>query len=480
MAVIGAGPAGIATAAELARAGLSVLCIDGGAGRHTGGEALSAVGQDVLRHLDLAEGVESLGFRLRTGLRLVGRDGRPEVAIPLRPGWHVARPPFDAFLLGHAIRQGVHHRLGTVSRVEVDERRGVRVAWRGPEGAERSARCDTVVDASGAAALLSRRGIAGPRRILGRTRLVSLRVRLTAPGPLGTETRLFHGDPLHWAWVVPTPEDEADVCVMVPESTWRRAGRHAGRLLGQSPERVHPALGGLLEAARRVSEPEVRETASFQVRPCTGAGWLAVGDAAGAVPPLFGFGLGLGLVQGVQAARAILADRRGEASAFEDYARFAERSLAAADDVVGYFSRYPAFFASRARDEGFPELLSGDFLGEAEPPALRSLRRTLRAPARPELDDGRTREIARRVRARYEGHAAVRAAFLEATEDGALVSLVLDEDAPYDEALHDLEESLYQEFGRDHLAVVTWYGGGEGPTAPELGREHLIFDRRPS
>src|SRR4051812_29296506 len=92
--VIGAGPAGLAAAAELQRAGLSVTVID----------KADSVGSSWSHHYDR--------LHLHTSRRLSSLPGR---LIPRRLGQWVARDDFRAYLADYAAQEKLDVRLGVTA-----------------------------------------------------------------------------------------------------------------------------------------------------------------------------------------------------------------------------------------------------------------------------------------------------------------------------------------------------------------------------
>ena len=88
----------------------------------------------------------------------------------------------------------------------------------------------------------------------------------------------------------------------------------AGELDGQA------SIGSAIRAIQRGAPLRVVAAASARLCPPSGAGWMAAGDAAMAVDPLCGNGVGLALRSGMRVAAAILAeeDASGAASAGYD------------------------------------------------------------------------------------------------------------------------------------------------------------------
>lgn len=108
--IIGAGPAGSTAAIALARAGASVTIVE----QHrfprgkVCGECLSALGHDVLERLGIADAFHAANPIRLARTMLHARDGAC-VASPLpRPMWGLSRETLDALLVNEAIRRGAN------------------------------------------------------------------------------------------------------------------------------------------------------------------------------------------------------------------------------------------------------------------------------------------------------------------------------------------------------------------------------------
>lgn len=108
IAIIGAGPAGSIAAILLARAGLRVTLIE----QHrfprdkVCGECLSAVGIDVLTRNNLADEIRDLHPVLLTRSLMFAGDGSVAEVILPRPMWGISRAAMDRRMLDAALRAG--------------------------------------------------------------------------------------------------------------------------------------------------------------------------------------------------------------------------------------------------------------------------------------------------------------------------------------------------------------------------------------
>jgi flavin-dependent dehydrogenase len=282
--VAGAGPAGSACAATLARAGADVLLVEAsGFDRPRIGETLSPRALSAVRRL----GHEPAGHREATAIRSAwGSDDLYEHSYVFdlgQGGLHLDRTRFDAGLAAAATRAGARLRLHT--RVRAAD--GGPGAWRVRLAPDEVVTCATVVDATGRTAALARRLDA---RVTHADRLVATAVRVEAcldADPLTLVEAAADG----WWYTTPLPGD-AMVAVYLHDAGTPAVAPGPG---SHTAARV---TGGRLHSSRRVS-------ARTTLRHGCGPGWAATGEAAAAVDPLSGDGIFRALADGVRTAEWI-------------------------------------------------------------------------------------------------------------------------------------------------------------------------------
>jgi flavin-dependent dehydrogenase len=326
--VVGAGPAGCATALALLAAGRSVTVIDRAAPAAVGwGEVLPPAAWPALEGLGLAG-----SFREQRHLpaRIVrcrwGTGPAYEIDLALHPyggGWHLDRGRFDAML-----RDAVRARGGSVERGALRRVRRDDGQWLVSMGARFGpVRADVLVDASGRARAVARRLGAGRSALDALVGLVAVGPTVRAEGPVRVATVIEAAD-AGWWYAGRLPGGRV-VAAFLTDPDLLPVGRD------RLPRFFAAALARTALVAREWVE--VAGPATLRVAPAgtgrlgcpAGPGWLAVGDAAMAFDPLSGHGIAAALDSGLRAGAVVDRMLSGDGGAHVDHARIADAAYRA-------------------------------------------------------------------------------------------------------------------------------------------------------
>ncbi|MBA2265933.1 MAG: geranylgeranyl reductase family protein [Chloroflexi bacterium] len=367
--IAGAGPAGSALAAALARGGASVLLVESAVHPRpkTCAEYASPRIVEELARLDVADAWMGAAVPLR-GMNLYagGRSTQIRYADGKGPrdAWGVDRRSFDARLAEHAVRTGavLRERARLVSLI--CEGRTVRGATLRDQatGRDEIVSAAWTVGADGTRSNVSRlvgvdRPVRFPRR-LGLVAHYSGVAGLTDHGEMHVGRGYYLG-------LAPTPGGELNVGMALSMGT---PGQTANA-------RFDAAIAGLPAVARRLAHSErltsIRGAAPIghRVSSAAGPGWLLVGDAAGFVDPFTGEGIHRALRSARAAADAILAG--GDvAAAYRAQRRRAFAAKTALSWLVqGFLAAPPLLDRAVARLSSRPRaaLRLGSALGDCRP-----------------------------------------------------------------------------------------------------------------
>jgi len=357
--VVGAGPAGSATALLLARRGHHVLIVDRARFPRPKpcGEYLNPGAVDVLRRLGVADAAGRAGVSI-SGMFIAGPGGETVWApFPTGHGLLVPRERLDHLLMQAAVRAGAD----VIEECRVDAVTPgspvVVAARRALESVRLRARL--VVGADGIRSVVARReGPLAPAR--GHYTMGARFEDLAVDTPRGD----LH---LGWGWYAGAAvygHGGGNVVVAVPRAALQRSGGDGAAVFHQACASL-PELSAMLVGARRVTPFVSVGPLGYTRRPSVDDGVVLVGDAAGTINPMTGEGIALALRGAELAATTVdRALRTGDASrrALAGY----EHARRAAFGGVWTVSRALQWIVRR------PQVAARLFRGLARDPALAS------------------------------------------------------------------------------------------------------------
>jgi geranylgeranyl reductase family protein len=302
--IVGAGPAGAATAILLAEAGLSVVLLDRARFPRDKvcGEYLSPEGSRILDRLGVLKTVETRGARPLRGMCILAPDGTRLVGdYPVDGPWHGYRPHalavrrrmLDHALVERASEAGVLVReetrvvdlLRDAGRVTGVVAQPARPAGRATGTERLPARL--VVAADGRASVVVQRlGLRRSHRWLRRLALVA-DVEGAGGDPERGEIVLA---PPAYSILNPVGEGVGNLSLVIPLD---EARRHKADLAGyfDRATRALPGFRELLRGARRIGPVRALGPLAYRVGAPRPDGVLLVGDAAGFLDPFTGEGI---------------------------------------------------------------------------------------------------------------------------------------------------------------------------------------------
>jgi flavin-dependent dehydrogenase len=339
VAVIGAGPGGSSVATALARRGRRVVVLERERfPRFHIGESQLPWTNEILDALGARDTIAASGFVEKWGASFRSPEGSAEQyadfqtarETPTPRTFQVLREKFDEILLRHSEKCGARI-LERHGFVDADfDRDGVTVRFTDQLGAHGGLRAGVVVDASGRAGVLVKRFGRHERDPL----LLNIAVHAQyegiprAAGRRAGDIRMFTRPDMGWLWFIPLSDTVISVGAVIPQSVHRRQSRPTPEESLAHYLAETPAAAPLLERARRVSPARFDADYSYLGTPLAGDRWVAVGDAAAFLDPIFSTGVMLAMQAGVEAAKLIDTGlRTGDVSApaFAGYERTVRR-----------------------------------------------------------------------------------------------------------------------------------------------------------
>lgn len=368
--VVGAGPAGSALAASLARAGASVILLESAGHPRPKAcaeyasprimEELARIGVGPQEWTD--DAVPLSGMHLHAGgretmIRYADRRGP-------RSAWGVERQRFDARLASHAVDCGadLRERASAVRPETAGGRVGGAWVRNHETGREELVTADWTVGADGVRSTIAR--LVGVERPVRFPRRVGLVAHYS-----GVEDLTDHGE-MHvggggYVGLAPMPGGELNVGMALPLD----GGRGSSRTRFEAAIAALPAVARRLTGARRLTPIRGAAPIGHRVSSVSGPGWLLIGDAAGFVDPFTGEGIHRALRSARAAADALIAGGDVE----QAYARERRRAFAAKTAltwlVQGFLAAPPLLAHAVARLDERPRaaLLLGSALGDLRP-----------------------------------------------------------------------------------------------------------------
>jgi 2-polyprenyl-6-methoxyphenol hydroxylase-like FAD-dependent oxidoreductase len=296
--VIGAGPAGSTAGALLARAGWHVTLIE----QHpfprdkVCGECLSHLGHTVVTRLGVAEAIHNAGAVPLNRTWLHAPDGASaEIDLP-DPMWGLSRRALDSILLDNAVRTGI--RLSQPTRVEAVSIDPPAVTIRNlTTNTISNERADWILLADGRGSLLPNRPAA--------TGDLGIKAHFEAVDSPRDAIELF-GLNGHYLGLAVIEHGRSNVAYAVPARRLRDCHGNLDSLFADL-RRENPTLDAKFRPARRVSDWLASPLPRFPVTSDWPPGIVPLGNAAAAMEPIGGEGMGLALRSAELAAHALIA-----------------------------------------------------------------------------------------------------------------------------------------------------------------------------
>jgi len=308
VAIIGAGPAGCTAAMILARAGWSVQIIE----QHrfprdkVCGECISALGIDIARRIGVADSLLRLGAVQLRASKLIAPNGEAATIELPRPMWGLSRCAMDACLLEAARESGA--RLLQPARCEKI------VPGRSPGLIVRDLASNAIQSLAASRLLIcDGKGLTSSSAELG------IKAHFVHVDGEAGAISLF-GVAGHYVGVAPIEQNRWNVAMSVPAA---RVAQFRGDLdaMFDRLKLENVALARVFRNARRAGSWLASPLPRFAVESQWMDGTIPLGNAAAALDPIGGEGIGLAMQSAEIAARELIAASRENRAAGIEHLR---------------------------------------------------------------------------------------------------------------------------------------------------------------
>ncbi len=314
--IVGAGPGGLALGCYLANAGIDHLILERGHHpRAHVGESLLPSALGVFEEIGFLEVLEEAGFPRSPGVVYHTLDQQLPIAVEyaefggVRPySFHADRARLDMLLMKHA--EGLGSRIvqgAAVRRVEVDGSGAVCgiTADIGTHSVQFPAR--VVVDATGRQTLLGRQlGLRTRDARLDQIAFHAWFDGVDRGAPQVAHSANIYFLPIHrgWAWHAPIDDRLTSVGLVTDRTAFRNGGMSIQDYFQACVDET-PALDRALRRAHPVRPLSAVTSVNYALDRVCGDGWMAIGDAARFLDPVFSSGVGVAVESARLAARQI-------------------------------------------------------------------------------------------------------------------------------------------------------------------------------
>jgi len=410
--IIGGGPAGSATAAYLARAGLTCVVFERELfPRPHVGESLVPAATRVFKELGFLDTLEAAGFPKKYGAAWTSADRAPvyshqfeglaadchvnirfeereQIGVDRNYTFHVDRGEFDLLLLHHAHKLGAQVYEGVrVKGVDFSDPAEPRVRF-AMGSQEIATRVRMVVDASGRNTLLGnqlRLKVTDPvfNQYALHTWFEGYDRRRMAHGEDQNDFIFIHFLPLinTWVWQIPISDTVTSIGVVTQRANFAKDRQEREQFFWDCLC-TRPELYEGLKAAQQIRPLKDEGDYSYAMREICGDGFVLVGDAARFVDPIFSSGVSIALNSArLSSADILAAAESGDftGTRFKNFETLMRRGTRNWYNFINLYYRlnvlFTAFIQDRRHRVDVIKLLQGDMYDEDEPAVLTEMRR---------------------------------------------------------------------------------------------------------
>ncbi len=312
----------------------------------------------------------------------------PQEGVEQGYTYHVDRAKFDLLLMKHAESKGCRVLQGvTVKEVAFDPAGRATGVHASVADQDVFLPARVVVDAGGRATRIGRQlGLRHDHPVLDQFALHAW-FNDVDRGRRATElyTHVFFLPELRgWAWQAPIDHDITSIGLVADKAAYQEFGQDVEAFFTESLSR-NKALAKATRSAVRINELRGEANYSYRLDRVCGDGWLAIGDAARFIDPVFSSGVSVAMHTARFASeriRAALESGDFSRSTFVPYEERLQSGATFWDEFIRLFYRLLPSFTHVIEDpehrESVLRLLQGDVYHDADATALAAMRDLVR------------------------------------------------------------------------------------------------------
>jgi FADH2 O2-dependent halogenase len=396
--IMGAGPAGLTLACYLAQEGVDCLIVERSHHpRPHVGESLMPSAVRILKEIGFHPLAETAGFPHSGGIIYHPRIGFdvaleykdfPQEGLDQTYTYQVDRARFDMLLMKHAESLGCRVLQGVMVEEVLFGEDGHAGGIRGSfAGEELFIEAKVVVDAAGRSTVIGRQlELRRPHPVLEHFALHSWYVGVDR-GRHKHENWThvyFLPDIQGWAWIAPIDDEITSIGVVAARDAYSDSGLDPEAFFLESLQ-GNRKLTRATTRARRINDLKGEVNYSYRLDQVCGDGWLAIGDAARFIDPVFSSGVAVAMHGARFAAERVIAGiRSGDVSreTFLPYEDMVFTGAAIWDDFTRLFYRMlPGFthlLESKQHRPALVRMIQGDIHPDTSAEVLGELRSLVR------------------------------------------------------------------------------------------------------
>ncbi len=390
--VIGGGPAGSTVGTIAAQAGRRICVLEReNFPRFHVGESLLPHNNDLFERLGVLDKLHDRAVHVRKyGATFMDETGArrqtfrfDEALSKDHPyAFQVERAGFDLMLLNRAAEVGADVRQGfKVVDLLRDGNRVVGVKATDADGQSHEIAASVVVDASGRDTFMaSRKNLRVPHPELRKACVWAHFGGIEQePGDAAGNIRIIAFSD-GWAWVIPFASGTTSVGLVLHAKRFKQRSGDMQSFWDAEVARA-PALAEILRPAKRTTDLQTISTIAYTTKQWAGDGWVAVGDSAIFLDPVFSTGVLLAMTSGALVGDIIASDARSDwkpkAASFRSYEHTIRSALGEVYPFIqGFYD--PSFLEQFMQPSDFlgarravTSLLAGDVITQKRSHRLR-------------------------------------------------------------------------------------------------------------